>query len=197
MMKTRVRFCRNYYYNVFRYVHIPPSALNAGAKRSGATCHLAMPQCCYLAKGAKRPSHTTNMQTFSNKSSFNILAVTTLKASNLNSAVWGRIFIFCCMNRPPSNIPPIQNFLPFQLLVRLPVTWPNTIWLNFFVESFGLKILGQVTTKLSQLHSNSRNKYVNSRKYHNVGHMLWVGGNRSKERDRKSELVLRSTIPNF
>ena len=36
-----------------------PSALNAGAKRSGATCHMAMPQCCYLAKGAKRPSHTT------------------------------------------------------------------------------------------------------------------------------------------
>ena len=41
-----------------------PSALNAGAKRSGATCHMAMPQCCYLAKGAKRPSHTTNMQPF-------------------------------------------------------------------------------------------------------------------------------------
>ena len=37
-----------------------PSALNAGAKRSGATCHMAMPQCCYLAKGSKRPSHTTN-----------------------------------------------------------------------------------------------------------------------------------------
>ena len=37
-----------------------PSALNAGAKRSGATSHMAMPQCCYLAKGAKRPSHTTN-----------------------------------------------------------------------------------------------------------------------------------------
>ena len=37
-----------------------PSALNAGAKRSGATCHMAMPQCCYLAKGAKRPCHTTN-----------------------------------------------------------------------------------------------------------------------------------------
>ena len=34
--------------------------LNAGAKRSGATCHMAMPQCCYLAKGAKRPSHTIN-----------------------------------------------------------------------------------------------------------------------------------------
>ena len=44
-----------------------PSALNAGAKRSGATCHMAMPQCYYLAKGAKRPSHTTNMLT-----SFNI-----------------------------------------------------------------------------------------------------------------------------
>ena len=25
---------------------------------------MAKPQCCYLAKGAKRPSHTTNMQTF-------------------------------------------------------------------------------------------------------------------------------------
>ena len=37
-----------------------PSALNAGAKRSGATCHMAMPQYCYLAKEAKRPSHTTN-----------------------------------------------------------------------------------------------------------------------------------------
>ena len=36
------------------------SALNAGAKRSEATCLMPMPQCCYLAKGAKRPSHTTN-----------------------------------------------------------------------------------------------------------------------------------------
>ena len=53
----------------------------------------------------------------------------------------------------------------------LPVAWLNTIWLNFFVESFGLKILSQVTTKLSQLHSNSRNKHVNSRNYHNVGQM--------------------------
>ena len=43
-----------------------PSALNAGAKRSWATCHMAMPQCCYLAKGAKRPSHTTNLLTSSN-----------------------------------------------------------------------------------------------------------------------------------
>ena len=41
-----------------------PSALNAGAKRSGATYHMAMPQCCYLVKGAKRPSHTTNMKVF-------------------------------------------------------------------------------------------------------------------------------------
>ena len=41
-----------------------PNALNAGAKRRGATCHMAMPQCCYLAKGAKRPSHTTNMKHF-------------------------------------------------------------------------------------------------------------------------------------
>ena len=40
-----------------------PSALNAEAKRSAATCHMAIPQCCYLAKGAKRPSHTTNMLT--------------------------------------------------------------------------------------------------------------------------------------
>ena len=85
-----------------------PSALNAGAKRSGATCHMAMPQCCYLAKGAKRPSHTTNMQTFPNKSSFYILAVTTLKGSNLNSAVWDRIFIFCCMNRPPFSTTAIK-----------------------------------------------------------------------------------------
>ena len=60
---------------------------------------MAMPQCCYLAKGAKRPSHTTNMQTFSKKLSSNILVVTALKASNLNSAVWDQIFIFCCMNR--------------------------------------------------------------------------------------------------
>ena len=37
-----------------------PSALNAGAKQSGATCHMTMPQCCYLAKGVKQPSHTTN-----------------------------------------------------------------------------------------------------------------------------------------
>ena len=49
-------------------------------------CHMAMPQCCYLAKGAKRPSHTTNMLTSSNQVPY-ILAVTALKASNLNCAV--------------------------------------------------------------------------------------------------------------
>ena len=62
-MKTDVScnlYNTTYYYNVVSYVHIP---LNAGAKRSGWTCHLAMPQCCYLAKGAKRPSHTTYMLT--------------------------------------------------------------------------------------------------------------------------------------
>ena len=72
---------------------------------------------------------------------------------------------------------------------RLPVTWLNTIWLNFFVESFGLKILSQVTKKISQLHSNSRNKYVNSRKYHNVGHMRCM---HARPHRRKDQLPLRS-----
>ena len=31
---------------------------------------------------------------------------------------------------------------------RLPVTWLNTIWLNFFLESLGLKILSQVTNAI-------------------------------------------------
>ena len=38
------------------------SALNAGACH--LACHMTMPQCCYLSKGAKRPSHTTNMKHF-------------------------------------------------------------------------------------------------------------------------------------
>ena len=46
------------FYNVVRYLHIP--LVPWMQERSGATCHMAMPQCCYLAKGAKRPSHTTN-----------------------------------------------------------------------------------------------------------------------------------------
>ena len=72
-------------------------------------------------------------------------------------------------------------------LQRLPVTC--TIWLSFFVESIGLKILSQVTTKLSQLHSNSRNKNVNSRKYHNVGHMRCM---HARPHRRKDQLPLRS-----
>ena len=71
----------------------------------------------------------------------------------------------------------------------LPVTWLNTIWLNFFVESFGLKILSQVTTKSSPLHSNSRNKYVNSRKYQNAGHMRCM---HARPHRRKDQLPLRS-----
>ena len=97
-------------------------------ERSGATCHMAMPQCCYLAKGAKRPSHTTKTIKF---------------------------------DRIPFD--PCNSIKRFDLC---PFDQKNSTYLqppNFFVESFGLKILSQVTTKLSQLHSNSRNKYVNSR----------------------------------
>ena len=73
--------------------------------------------------------------------------------------------------------------------MRLPVTWLITIWLNFFVESLGLKILSQVTTKLGQLHSKSRNKYANSRKHHNVGHMRCM---HARPHRRKDQLPLRS-----
>ena len=83
------------YSRIFVYA---ATAFNAEAKRKEATCYMAMPQCCYLAKGAKRPSHTTNLLFSSKKSSSMQLAVMTLKASNLNSAVWDQIF--CCMNRP-------------------------------------------------------------------------------------------------
>ena len=114
-----------------------PSALNAGAKRSEATCHMAMPQCCYLAKVAKRPSHSPN----------------TIK--------------FDCIPFDPCNSIKRFDLCPFDQKNSTYLQSPN-----FFVESFGLKVLSQVTTKLSQLHSNSRNEYVNSRKYHNVGHML-------------------------
>ena len=47
--------------------------LNAGAKRSGG--NMAMPQCCYLVKGAKRPSHTTTMLTSSNNNLKTIAAL--------------------------------------------------------------------------------------------------------------------------
>ena len=55
-----------FYYNLVCCVHIPLVPYmqeRSGAERSGATCQMAMPQCCYLAKGAKRPSHTTYMLT--------------------------------------------------------------------------------------------------------------------------------------
>ena len=58
-----------YYYNVVSYVHI---SLVPKCRSE------AWPQCCYLAKGAKRPSHTTYMLT----SLIDILAVTALKASS-------------------------------------------------------------------------------------------------------------------
>ena len=62
-LRPNVNYAQGNYDNVISYAHIP---LNAGEKRSGATCHMVMPQCCYLAKGAKRLSHTTNMLTSSN-----------------------------------------------------------------------------------------------------------------------------------
>ena len=46
---------------------------------------MAMPQCCYLAKGAKRPSHTTILLTSSINQVPYILAATVLKATNLTS----------------------------------------------------------------------------------------------------------------
>ena len=99
-------------------------------------------------------------------------------------------------SQPSEIIPFIFHFINSRFFFRhgllhcwLPVTWLNTIWLNIFVESFGLKILGQVTTKLSQLHSNSRNKNVNSRKYHNVGHMRCI---HARPHRRKDQLLLRS-----
>ena len=60
-LRPNVNYAQVNYDNVISYATNTPSALNAGAKRSGATCHMAMPQCCYLAKEAKRPSHTTNI----------------------------------------------------------------------------------------------------------------------------------------
>ena len=44
---------------------------------------------------------------------------------------------------------PLANKLP----ERLPVTWLNTIWLNFFVESFGLKILVALIRDTSQFYA--------------------------------------------
>ena len=64
---------------------IARNSIAGTSEQQEATCHIAMPQCCYLAKGAKRPSHTIVL-TSSNQVLY-MLAVTALKASNLNSAV--------------------------------------------------------------------------------------------------------------
>ena len=131
-------------------------------ERSEAERRAIWPRC--LAKGAKRPSHTTN----------------TIK--------FDRIPIDPCISIKSFDLCPFDQKNSTHLQ-QLPVTWLDTIWLNFFVELFGLKSLGQVTTKLSQLHSNSRNKYVNSRKYHNVGQMRCM---HARPHRRKDQLPLRS-----
>ena len=46
---------------------------------------------------------------------------------------------------------------------------------------------------LSQVALSQVTIYHDGHRMHYLGHLKWVGGNRSKERDRKSELVLRST----
>ena len=125
---------------------------------------MAKLQCCYLAKGAKQPSQTTNTIKFDR-----------IPFDPCNSI---KRFDLCLFDQ--------KNLTYLQ---RLPVTWLNAIWLNICVESFGLKILSQVTTKPSHLHSNSRNKYVNSRKYHNVGHMRCM---HARPHRRKDQLPLRS-----
>ena len=62
-----------------------------------------------------------------------------------------RLPCWCCVIEDAS----LGGDVYFRLLV-LKVTWHKVIWLNFF-ESFGLIILIQMTTKLSQVHSNSSN----------------------------------------
>ena len=47
-----------------------------------------------------------------------ILAVTAPKASNLNSAVWDRIIIFCCINRHQNNLSPIRLELVLNKLTK-------------------------------------------------------------------------------
>ena len=65
----------------------------------------AMPQCCMLLLGEGSEATEPYIQQICKPFQINkrltpyILAVTALKASNFNSAVWGRIFIFCCNNR--------------------------------------------------------------------------------------------------
>ena len=148
-----------------------------------------MPQCCYLAKGAKRPSHTTNTIKFdripfdpcNSIKRFVICPFDQKNSTYLQPPV-------CCIAQTGTSMCGIKSCVCDVIwqVLGLPVTWLKTIWLNFFVES---KILSQVTTKLSQLLSNSRNDYVNSRKYHDVGHMRCI---HARPRRRKDQFPLRS-----
>ena len=81
--------------------HHPPLGQRTVNKHKLLTSLMARPQCCYLAKEAKRPSHSTNMLTSSNKVKY-IVAATALKASNLNSAVRDLFCKFGCKNRHQS-----------------------------------------------------------------------------------------------
>ena len=151
-----------------------------------------MPQCCYLAKGAKRPSHTTNTIKFDRIPFDPCNSIKRFDLSPFDQK--NSTYLQPPQERPckpsRSTLLPQWHVCATQMLApRLPVTWLNTIWLKFFVESFGLEILSQETTKLSQLLSNSRNIYVNSRKYHTVGHMRWM---HARPHRRKDQLPLRS-----
>ena len=134
-------------------------------ERSEATCHMAMPQCCYLTKGAKRPSHTTKKIKFDR------------------------------IPFDPCNSIKRFDLYPFDQKNSTYLQPPNTIWFNFFVESFGLKFLSQVTTKLNQLHSNSRNKYVNSRKYHIVAYAVYARSPSPSQRPAPTSIASRSSFP--
>ena len=111
---------------------------------------MAMPQCCYLAKGAKRPSHTTNTIKFDRIPFDHCNSIKRFDLCPFDQKNW------TYLQPPDRNNSDRSFYIIVRYVHRLPVTWLNTIWLNFFVESFGFKILSQVTTKLSQLHSNSR-----------------------------------------
>ena len=121
-----------------------------------------------LGEGAKQPSHTTN----------------TIK--------------FDCIPFDPCNSIKRFDLCSFDLFTAtqwLPVTCLNTIWLNFFVESFGLKILSQVITKLGQLYSNSRKKYVNSRKYQCGAYAVYARSPSPSQRPAPTTIASRSSFP--
>ena len=159
-----------------------PSALNAGAKRSGATCHMAMPQCCYLAKGAKRPSHTTNTQKFDR-----------IPFDPCNSIKRFNLCPFDQKNstylQPPGSSSSIKCHVYHHVGGRrLPVTWLNTIWLNFFRRVIWLKNFEPSDHKIKPTPFQLK-EYVNTRKYHNVGHMRCM---HARPHRLKDQLPLRS-----